>query len=86
MKLIRGLEHLPFEGKLRELGSSAWRILWGDLIVTFQYLKGAYRKAGEGLLIRACSNRTRGNGCKLEEDRYRLDIRRKFFTVRTVRY
>ena len=40
---------------------------------------GAYRKAEEGLFIRACSNRTRGIGLKL---RFRLDIRKKFFTVR----
>ena len=54
--------------------------------MAFQYLKGAYRKAGEGLFIRACSNRTRGNGFKLEEGRFRLDIRKKFFTVRVVRH
>ena len=51
-----------------------------------QYLKGAYRKAGEGLFIRACSNRMRGNGFKLEEGRFRLDIRKKFFLVRFMRH
>ena len=55
------------------------RRLWGDLIAAFQYLKGADRKAGEGLFIRACSNRKRGNGFKLEVGRFRLDIGKKFF-------
>ena len=70
-KMIRGLEHLPYEHRLRELGLfSLEKIrLQGYLIAAFQYLKGAYRKAGEGLFIRACSNRTRGNGLKLEECR-----------------
>ena len=54
--------------------------------MAFQYLKGAYGKAGEGLLIRAGSDRTRGNGFKLEEGRFRVDIRKKFFTVRVVRH
>jgi len=50
-------------------------------------MKGAYRKAGEGLFTRAGSVRTRGNSYKLEEGRFRLDIRKKlkkFFTVRVV--
>lgn len=32
---------------------------------TLQSLKGAYRKAGEGLFTRICSGRTRGNGFEL---------------------
>jgi len=73
MKMIRGLEYLFYKDRLSELGlfSLEKRRLWGDLRTAFQYLKGAYRKDGEGLFTRVCSDRTRGNGSKLIGGRYR---------------
>jgi len=69
--MIRGLEYLSYEDRLRELGlfSLEKRRLRGDLRAAFQYLKVAYRKDGEGLFTRVCSDRTRGNGSKIKEGR-----------------
>ena len=47
-------------------------------------MKGAYKQEGEWLFTRLDSDRTRGNGLKLRHGRFRLDIRRKFFTQRVV--
>ncbi|KAK4813831.1 hypothetical protein QYF61_001835 [Mycteria americana] len=87
-KMIRGMEHLSCEGRLRELGlfSLEKRRLQEDLIVAFQYLKGAYKKDGDRLFSRACSDRTRGDGFKLKEGRFRVDIRKTFFTMRVVKH
>jgi len=54
------------EERLRELGlfSLEKTQLWGHHIAAFQYLKGAYRKAVEGLFTRAWSDRTRAHGFK----------------------
>ena len=66
------MEHLSCEGRQRELGlfSPQKKRLHGDLVEACQYLNSAYRKA------RACSDKTRGNGFKLKEGRFRLDIRK----------
>ena len=54
--------------------------------MAFHYLNVAYRQAGKVLFVRMCSNRTRRNGFKLEEGRFRPDTRQKFFTMRVVRH
>ena len=79
-KMIRGQEHLSYEERLRELGlfSLEKRRLWRNLTVAFQYLKGAYKQEGERLFVRVDSDRTRGNGLKLRQGRFRLEMRRKF--------
>jgi len=86
-KIIRGVEHLSYEQRLRELGLFRLekRRLWGDLTAAFQYLKGAYKKDGDRLFSKACCDRTRGNGFKLKKSRFRLAIGKKFFNVRVVR-
>ncbi|KAK4807059.1 LOW QUALITY PROTEIN: hypothetical protein QYF61_018400 [Mycteria americana] len=80
-KMIRGMEYLSSEERLRELGLFILekRRLQGELITAFQYIKGAYKKDGDlGL--------TRGNGFKLKEGRFSLDIRENFFIIRVVRH
>lgn len=48
-----------------------------DLAV-FQYLKEGYKKDGDRPFSRACCNRTRVDGFKLKEMRFKLDGRMTF--------
>jgi len=84
MKMIRGLEHLSYEERLRELGlfSQKKRKLRGDPI----NLKAGCQEDGAKLFSIVPSNRTRGNRHKLKHKKFQLNVRKHFFTWRVTEH
>lgn len=76
--MITRIDHLSCEERLRELQffSPEKRRLKDDLIVAFQYLREAYKKDEHHLevYLEEHEHRARGNGFKLKDSRFRLDI------------
>ena len=85
--MIQGVERLSSVSRLRELGLLRLekRRLQGNLIATLQYLKRGCKKEGNILFSRVCCDSTKGNDFKLKEERFRLDIRKNYFTIRVVK-
>jgi len=77
--MTRGPEYLSYEERLKELGLfSLEKAARGH----YKYLKGVCQQGGAELFSVVPSNRTRGNGNKLKHRKFRLNMRKNFFTLR----
>ena len=80
----KGLEYLPYEERLRELGlfSLEERRLRGDLIQVYKHLR-CEGQSGEARPFSAmCGDRTRGNGQELKHRKFLTNVRKNFLTER----
>jgi len=84
--MIRGLEYLSCEERLRELGlfSRKKRRLRGDPVNAYKYLKGGCQEDEARDFLVVPSYSTRGNGHKLKHRNFRLNMMKNFFPLRVM--
>ena len=87
-KLVKGLEHGSYEKWLRELELSSLEEgrLKGRPHHFLQLPEGRFWVVSFGFFSFVTSNRTRGSSLKLHQGRFRLDIRKKFFSHKVIRH
>ena len=83
-KDYKGLEHLPYEERLRDLGLCRLkkRRLRGELIKTYKYRKGRTQDDGARVFSELFSDRRRSTRHKLEDGMFCLNTKNNLFTVR----
>lgn len=86
--MIRGLEQLSDEDRLRELRllTLEKRRARQTLLQPFHTYGRLIKIDGDRLFNRACSDRTRSDCFKLKKGRFRLDIGKEFFKIRVAKH
>ena len=73
--MVKGLEGKTYKERDKQAEG-------GDPIAVYPFLEAG--SGGADLLSLVTSDRTRGNGMKLRQGKFRLDVRERFFTERVV--
>ena len=81
-KLVKGPEGMSYEERLRALDLLSLENgrLRGNLIALCNFLRRGSGEGGADLFSLESSDGTQGNGSKLCQGRFRLDMRKHFFT------
>ena len=82
--MVKGLGGKSYEEHLRSLDlfSMEKRRLRRDRTTAYGFLKGVSTEGGADLLLLVTRDRTRGNGMKLHQGKFRLNISKRFFSKR----
>ena len=85
--MMKGLEHLPYEGRLHQLGllSLEKRRLRGDVVEVYKIMHGVEKVDRETFFSLTQNSRTRGHPMKLTGGRSRTNKRKYFFTQHIVK-